>query len=102
MRHGFGYLVQQLDLLHLLPWRRRLFRIEQEDESPLGRRLRLVLEELGPTFIKLGQMLSTRIDLFPAEVITELRKLQDEVPGIPFDTVRVQIERELDCPLEEA
>lgn len=102
LRHGFGYLVQQLDLLHLLPWRRRLFRIEQEDESPLGRRLRLVLEELGPTFIKLGQMLSTRIDLFPAEVITELRKLQDEVPGIPFDTVRVQIERELDCPLEEA
>jgi ubiquinone biosynthesis protein len=101
LRHGFGYLVQQLDLLHLLPWRRRLFKVEGRQPSP-GKGLRQAFEELGPTFIKLGQMLSTRSDIVGLDVTTELGRLQDEVPGIPFDHVRKQIESELECSIDAA
>jgi ubiquinone biosynthesis protein len=63
--------------------------------------LRLALEELGPTFIKLGQILSTRPDLIPPAYIAELVKLQDTVPPEAWEPVRAQIEAELDAPLEE-
>ena len=102
LRHGFGYLLQQLDLVYLLPWRRRLFKLEQDDGSSRGRRLRLALEELGPTFVKLGQMLSTRGDMISSDIIAELQRLQDEVPGIQFPVVREQIEVELGCSLMDA
>jgi ubiquinone biosynthesis protein len=62
-------------------------------------RLRLALEELGPTFIKLGQLLSTRPDLIPLEYADELGKLQDQVTPIPFAPIAVQIERALQQPL---
>jgi ubiquinone biosynthesis protein len=58
-------------------------------------RLRLALEELGPTFIKLGQILSTRVDLLPAEYIDELTKLQDAAPALPAETVRAILSEEL-------
>ena len=64
-------------------------------------RLRLVLEELGPSFIKLGQLLSTRADILPPEYIEELRKLQDQVPPIPFAEIQEVIERELERPINE-
>lgn len=64
-------------------------------------RTRLVCEELGPTFIKFGQLLSTRGDLLPAAYIEELQKLQDSVPPIPFPVVRQQIEAELGAPLSD-
>ncbi|MCU0574036.1 MAG: AarF/UbiB family protein [Syntrophobacteraceae bacterium] len=67
---------------------------------PSPRRIRLVLEELGPSFVKLGQLMSTRADLFPAEHIEELKKLQDRVPPIPFQDVRAVIEGELKKPLD--
>ncbi|NMB25374.1 MAG: AarF/ABC1/UbiB kinase family protein [Firmicutes bacterium] len=101
LRHGFGFLLQQLDLLHLLPWRRRFFKLEQVDDSALGRRLRLVLEELGPTFVKLGQMLSTRGDMISHDVLVELQKLQDEVPGVEFAVIKEQVEQELGRTLDE-
>src|SRR4029078_12138816 len=50
--------------------------------------LRLALEELGTTFIKLGQILSTRADLLPPEYLAELTKLQDSAPPVPFDAIR--------------
>src|SRR5688572_3340268 len=60
--------------------------------STLPRRLRLVLQDLGPSFVKLGQMASTRPDVFPADVIAELRKLQDAVPPFPTSEARAQVE----------
>ncbi|MBI5015956.1 MAG: AarF/ABC1/UbiB kinase family protein [Deltaproteobacteria bacterium] len=69
---------------------------------PSPRRVRLALEELGPSFVKLGQLMSTRADVFPPSYIDELRKLQDSVPPVPFARVRDVVERELGRPLTEA
>ena len=68
---------------------------------PSPQRIRLVLEELGPSFIKLGQLMSTRADIFPPEYIRELRKLQDQVPPIPFEEIKAVIEKELKRPVAE-
>jgi ubiquinone biosynthesis protein len=63
-------------------------------------RIRLVLQDLGPSFIKLGQIASTRPDLLPPEVIAELKKLQDDVPAVPFEDVKKVIESSLGASLE--
>lgn len=63
-------------------------------------RIRRVIEELGPTFVKLGQVLSTRADLVPPDLLVELTKLQDQVPPFPFEAVREIVEAELGAPLE--
>jgi len=65
------------------------------------RRIRLILEELGPSFVKLGQLMSTRADIFPPEYIEELRKLQDRVPPIPYAEIKAVIEGELKQPIAE-
>ena len=98
VRHGFGELVQRAG------WGAQLgVGGEPADEGAisLGQRVRLVLTELGPSFIKLGQIVSTRPDLIPAEVIDELQKLQDDVPPVPFDQVKPVLERELGASLDE-
>ncbi len=64
-------------------------------------RVRRVIEDLGPTFVKLGQLMSTRPDLVPDEWISEFEKLQDEVPPFSFDEAREIIESELDQPLKD-
>lgn len=64
-------------------------------------RLRKILEELGPTFIKFGQALSTRMDAIPEEIGFELKKLQDDVPPFPFETVKMMVEKDLGGPLEK-
>ncbi len=105
-RHGFGHLVDRLHLTRYVPMPRRWrLPLGEHEVGPadasLGRRITAVLQELGPTFIKLGQMLSTRPDLVPAEVVVELIKLQDQVP--PFDTAeaRAIITLDLGAPIEE-
>ena len=64
-------------------------------------RMRLVLQDLGPTFIKLGQILSTRQDVLPEALITELKKLQDEVPGVGFEAIKNVIEASLGANLSD-
>lgn len=87
-RHGFGHLVAQTNLTRFLPlWmlRKKTFAPPpQEGASAIGRRLAEVCAQLGPTFVKLGQLMSTRPDIVPADVLAELNTLQDDVP--PFDT----------------
>ena len=64
-------------------------------------RIRLAIEELGPTFIKFGQILSNRPDLLPQEVIEQLERLQDAVPGFLFRDVKAIVEKDLESTLEE-
>ncbi len=104
-RHGFGHIVTQINLARFVPvWMLRKKAPPpalDEGASAVGRRLAQVCTELGPTFIKLGQMMSTRPDIVPAEVLKELRTLQDDVP--PFDTSVAMdiIAEELGRPLME-
>jgi ubiquinone biosynthesis protein len=73
-----------------------------EDEKKrvsIHERARLVLQDLGPSFIKLGQIVSTRGDVLPPELITELKKLQDDVPGVPFEQIKEVVEASLGAPL---
>ncbi|MCM3749546.1 AarF/ABC1/UbiB kinase family protein [Paenibacillus pasadenensis] len=99
-RNGFGYFVRELGLTKLIPhWRS----VESQHHSPTrttGERLRSFLQELGPTFVKLGQIASTRHDLFPPDIIEELQMLQDKVTPVPFDEVKRVLEEELGASLD--
>lgn len=99
-KHGFGFLIRQLGLSEFLRGRRPGVKNEL-DRKYNAESIRLVLEELGTTFIKLGQILSTRPDLIPEEITKELTKLQDQVPPFSFLEVRKQIENELGSALED-
>ncbi len=94
-QHGFGYLVDQLGLTHLVPFPWVLLGHGREAPRTQAAHLRLALEELGATFIKLGQILSTRADLLPPEFTAELSRLQDSVPPEPLRAIEAQIAREL-------
>jgi ubiquinone biosynthesis protein len=95
-RHGFGLILEEMGLINLLSLPKRLFKIEEEiDPQTLGERLRRTLEELGPTFVKIGQLASTRPDILPDFIIQELEKLQDQVPPFSFDEVSGIIFEEL-------
>jgi len=99
-KHGFG------DLVDRRADRRRGKPEETAEQGllvrhgfPSPRRIRLALEELGPSFVKLGQLMSTRADIFPPEYIEEFKKLQDQVPPTPFPEIRRVLESELKRPL---
>lgn len=105
IEYGFGHVVEQLNINYYLELGRRIVTFGRASKE-LARlsppeRLRLALEELGPTFIKLGQVLSTRPDLIPKEFAEEFSKLQDRVPSIPCEEIRAEIERELGAPTDE-
>ena len=70
-------------------------------EFSIGVRVRRVLEDLGPSFVKLGQIASTRPDVLPQDVIVELKKLQDAVPPVGFDAIKEQVERSLGAELSD-
>ena len=103
--HGFGHLVARLHLERYVPlpkrWRRAVLVSPEEADLTLGRRLAMVLEELGPTFIKLGQVMSSRPDLLPPDIIRELIQLQDRVPPFPTEEAQRLIATNLGRPLEE-
>jgi ubiquinone biosynthesis protein len=100
-RHGFGYFLRRYDLVSLIPFGERVFGAGDQSE-PRGKRLRLMLEELGPTFVKFGQVLSTRPDVAPEDVVKELSELQDSVAPFPLSEVEETIEAELGLTVAQA
>jgi ubiquinone biosynthesis protein len=106
VRHGFGYFFEAHKLSDLLPGRsaeERLADMTAEQgsaSSARGQHLREVLDELGPTFVKFGQLLSTRPDVVPPDIVVELRGLQDDVRPFPFEQAERVIEEELGNTLE--
>jgi ubiquinone biosynthesis protein len=103
IKYGFGDLIETLNIeqyieigLQMISKKRR----EPVEKLSRAERVRMAFEELGPTYIKLGQILSTRPDLVQVDFIHELSKLQDEVPPFPFEDARRIVESELREPLE--
>src|SRR5947209_9579370 len=100
VRHGFGYWFETHRLTDLFP--RRTPRMELDGQpSQRGQHLREMLDELGPTFVKFGQLPSTRPDIVPPDIIAELRALQDDVRPFPFAEVERVVREELELPLEK-
>ncbi|GFO97311.1 2-octaprenylphenol hydroxylase [groundwater metagenome] len=105
IKHGFGYLVERFGLRPFRSFREKLFgprpRIEPLHVLSEAERLRHALEELGPTFIKFGQILSTRHDLVPEEYIKELSSLQDMVAPFGYDDVKKVVEKEFGKKIDD-
>ncbi len=102
IKHGFGQVIEKLDLEYRVFVKR--FANSSQEVAPqysMAERARMVLEDLGPTFAKLGQILSTRPDLIPKKFVTEFQKLQDRVPPIKFEDISDQIAMSLGKSLEQ-
>jgi hypothetical protein len=100
MRHGLDELVWRLHLLRPIAWLRALLP-RRRPRLPLGARLRLALEELGPIYVKFGQALSVRPDLLAPEVAFELAKLQDQVPPFAGEAAVAALERAYGRPVDD-
>lgn len=104
LKYGFGDLIRRLDLVAPIEQASKMVRQGVNRDFLTmrpGERMRHALEEMGPTFVKLGQILATRVDLFPPDWIEEFEKLQDNAREIPFDELRPLIEKSLEKPLEK-
>jgi ubiquinone biosynthesis protein len=104
VRFGFDDVARRMGLVGLLQRAGQLLNIETrspEDAGSTARRARLALEELGPTFVKLGQVLASRRDLLPPEWIDELSRLQSRVATVPWEELRGQLEQDLGAPPEQ-
>ncbi|MFH1590743.1 MAG: AarF/ABC1/UbiB kinase family protein [archaeon] len=102
MKHGFGMVIDRSKLRSYVPIHQRLTVKEGADtKKPMPERVRLLFEDLGPSFIKLGQLLSLRPDLIPSDYCDEFAKLQDEVAPIPFSSIKKAIEEEIGKPIQE-
>jgi ubiquinone biosynthesis protein len=101
MEEGFGTVVDQFGMK--VPWVANILPSPSGPDARLSpeQRLRRMMERLGPTFAKIGQLLSVRSDLIPASFAEELRKLQDEMEPFPFAQVKEQIESEFGGDLAE-
>ncbi len=98
-KHGFVDVVNRMHLGRFLP---RRLKAGTQAEHTAPERLRKAFEELGPTFVKLGQVLASRSDLLPAAYVNEFTKLQDTVQPVPFEAIRGALESELKRGVEEA
>ncbi|MDH5735062.1 MAG: AarF/UbiB family protein, partial [Gammaproteobacteria bacterium] len=103
VRHGLDDIVFAIHLfrpfrflMFLLPWNWFI-----RERASRGQRIRCALEDLGPIFIKFGQMLSTRKDLLPEEIAEELTKLQDRVPPFPGSQAKAIIEKAYGCSISD-
>ncbi|WP_257385455.1 ABC1 kinase family protein [Tahibacter caeni] len=98
VRHGFGDLLRRLGIaraLHRVEGAVPVERLEHWISQPAPVRVRHALEEMGPCFVKLGQLLATRVDLFPPEWIAEFSRLQNAVPPVPFEILRQEMQEAL-------
>ncbi len=103
-KYGFGDLLNRLSIDQYIEAGLQAIskkRVERDEKLTRPQRMRMAFEELGPTYIKLGQILSTRPDLVPANYLAELAKLQDAVPPVPFEDVKAVIESEFGRPAED-
>jgi len=104
IRYGFGSFVRVLGIGSVLERAGRVLHWQHAEEfvklDP-PQRVRRALEELGPTFIKLGQILATRVDLFPPQYIAEFEKLLDQAPPVPFDDLLPQIEEDIGGSIDD-
>lgn len=108
-RHGFGEVVQRTGLLRFIRGNEDTADLSAEFSQAdaettrigIGERIRLVLQDLGPSFVKLGQILSTRPDLIPPDIIEALEHLQENVGTLPFAELEPLIEAELGAPISE-
>ncbi len=98
VRHGLDEVLLGIPslkwLYYIAPWN-----WQEKTKAPIGERIRKALEDLGPVFVKLGQMLSTRRDLVPPHIVNELAKLQDNVPPFPNHEAKAIIETSLGKPV---
>ncbi len=99
VKHGFGYFFETHRLTDLLPGRPKV--VLDGSPSERGQHLREMLDELGPTFVKFGQLLSTRPDIVPPDILTELQGLQDDVRPFPYADVERVIREELELSVEQ-
>lgn len=105
MRHGLEYVFDRPQMEKYLEISNKFFARKKTDAKlekfTLEQRVRMALEELGPTFIKLGQVVSTRPDLVSPELIEELSRLQDKISPIPTNIIKAEIKKELGKPVED-
>lgn len=105
IRYGFGDMVRRLGLTQALTRVGKVLPLRDLEELvalPAHVRVRRALEEMGPCFVKLGQVLATRVDLFPPDWITEFSKLQNAVPPVAFEEIRTEMIQALTNSLESA
>ncbi|MFN3740550.1 MAG: ABC1 kinase family protein, partial [Thermodesulfovibrionales bacterium] len=100
-KYGFYQFIEQVNLARFIPFRKRILEKFPYIDRAFPERLRHAFEELGPSFIKLAQILSARPDLITKPYADEFKKLQDEVPPFKFEEVRAIIQQELGAPVEE-
>src|SRR5690606_25446769 len=101
LRYGLDEIVWRTHLFRPLAWMQKLLPGRTMKRRPLGERLRLALEELGPIYVKFGQAISTRRDLLSPSLAAELAKLQDQVPPFPSEVAIATIERAFHRPVSE-
>ena len=102
-KHGFGHMISQLDLHTYIPGLRKFSLSTAPSalyipEDSMALRARLAFQELGPSFVKLGQIFSERPDILPKDFVREFKKLQDEVPPFPKEEALAIVEQELGAP----
>ncbi len=101
VKYGLDEFIKETHLLRPLRFFFYIFPRRRDTSAPLGERIRLALEELGPIFVKFGQAISTRRDLLPPDVADELAKLQDEVPPFPADEAIAILDAAYGKPIDE-
>ncbi len=102
IKNGLGFLLEYFELTRFVPLKKRISDESEEiSRASLPSRLRKVLEELGPTYVKLGQLLSTRPDILPPDYIQEFRKLQDDVAPVPYSKIEPILEEELEGDVDD-